>query len=111
MVSYYFLPNEFTFITGENTKLVSGKYAIMGCAVLGLVAGLLIGGFTDYYTSNEYTPTQELAEACIQGAAINIIHGLALGYLSTIIPIISISGKIIFIFFNFLSFSYYFLFF
>jgi len=60
-----------------------------------LVSGLLIGGFTDYYTSNEFTPTQDLARSCIQGAAINIIQGLALGYLSTIIPIISIAGIII----------------
>jgi len=64
--------------------------------MLGLVSGLLIGGFTDYYTSNEFAPTQELARSCIQGAAINIIQGLALGYLSTIIPIISIASKLIF---------------
>ena len=94
LVSFYFLPYEFTFITGENSTLVSGKYPIMACAILGLVSGLMIGGFTDYYTSNEYGPTQELARSCIQGSAINIIQGLALGYLSTIIPIMSIAGKI-----------------
>ena len=101
LVSYYFLPNEFTFITGENTTLVSGKYPIMACAILGLVSGLMIGGFTDYYTSNEYSPTQELARSCIQGSAINIIQGLALGYLSTIIPITSIASKIKFFILNF----------
>lgn len=92
-VSMYFLPNEFSFIVGENEKLVSGRYPIMACAILGLISGLMIGGFTDYYTSNEFSPTQELAKSCIQGSAINIIQGLALGYLSTIIPIVSIAGK------------------
>jgi len=93
-VSYYFLPETFTFITGETSvALTSTKNGVMICAMLGLVSGLLIGGFTDYYTSNEFTPTQEIAISCIQGAAINIIQGLALGYLSTIIPIISIASK------------------
>jgi len=95
-VSYYFLPETFTFVTGENLSVTSTKNGVMICAMLGLVSGLLIGGFTDYYTSNEFAPTQELARSCIQGAAINIIQGLALGYLSTIIPIISIASKLIF---------------
>jgi H(+)-translocating pyrophosphatase len=96
VVSYYFLPETFTFVTGDAVPLVSGRYAVMACAMLGLVAGLIIGGFTDYYTSNEFSPVQDLAKSCIQGSAINIIQGLALGYLSTIIPICAISGKIFF---------------
>lgn len=39
-------------------------------------------------TSYSYRPVQELAESCRTGAATNIIYGLALGYLSTIIPVI-----------------------
>lgn len=96
LVSYFFLPLEFSFIHGEGAEQAifsSGKFAVMSCAILGLVSGLIIGAFTDYYTSNEYEPTQELAAACVQGAAINIIHGLALGYLSCIIPISSIASK------------------
>jgi inorganic pyrophosphatase len=46
------------------------------------------------YTSNAYSPVQELAEACVMGAAPNIILGLALGYMSTIIPILCIAGTI-----------------
>ena len=42
---------------------------------------------TEYYTSQENRPTQELAEACEYGGAPNIINGLALGYLSCVIPI------------------------
>lgn len=94
LVSYYFLPDTFSFVTGQdNIEVLATKNGVMICAMLGLVSGMIIGRFTDYYTSNEYTPTQDLARSCIQGAAINIIQGLALGYLSTIIPIICIAGK------------------
>ena len=58
------------------------------CSVAGLVAGCLIGFVTEYYTSHSYSPVREVANACTTGAATNIIYGLALGHLSTIIPII-----------------------
>lgn len=59
--------------------------------VVGLWAGLLIGYITEYYTSNKYSPVLQLIESCRMGAAPNIILGLALGYMSTIIPIFSIA--------------------
>ena len=46
---------------------------------------------TEYYTSQENRPTQELAEACEYGGAPNIINGLALGYLSCVIPILCLA--------------------
>jgi H(+)-translocating pyrophosphatase len=58
------------------------------CSTSGLVVGLLIGLLTEYYTSNNYKPVQEVAESCKTGAATNIIYGLALGYLSNIFPVI-----------------------
>jgi len=58
------------------------------CTFSGLVVGLLVGLLTEYYTSNNYQPVQEVAESCKTGAATNIIYGLALGYLSCIIPVI-----------------------
>lgn len=54
-------------------------------------SGLLIGYFTEYMTSHSYTPVREVAKACGTGAATNIIYGLALGYLSTIVPIVAIA--------------------
>jgi inorganic pyrophosphatase len=65
----------------------------MICALGGLYAGLLIGFFTDYYTSKKHGPTISLAHACKSGAAINIIHGLSLGYVSCIIPILALCGN------------------
>jgi inorganic pyrophosphatase len=58
------------------------------CTLSGLIVGLCIGLLTEYYTSNAYTPVQEVANSCSTGAATNIIYGLALGYLSCVIPVI-----------------------
>lgn len=64
------------------------------CVASGLWSGFIIGWVTEIYTSNAYSPVQELAEACVIGAAPNIILGLALGYMSTIIPILCIAVTI-----------------
>jgi H(+)-translocating pyrophosphatase len=97
-LSYWGLPESFTFVAGEGADEIifqSTRWGVMTCALLGLYAGLIIGYFTDYFTSNAHHPTQELASACAEGgAAINIINGLALGYLSCIIPILSIAVTI-----------------
>lgn len=52
---------------------------------------MIIGGFTEYMTSHTYAPVRELAGSCRTGAATNVIYGLALGYLSTIVPVICIA--------------------
>ncbi len=57
----------------------------------GLIAGVLIGWLTEYYTSDDYKPTKRLAESSKTGAATTIIEGIALGYLSTALPIIIIT--------------------
>jgi len=68
------------------------------CAVsimLGLWSGLIIGYVTEYYTSASYTPVREIAETQKQSAATGIIYGLALGYLSCIIPVICLGVTIL----------------
>jgi len=61
------------------------------CSVCGLWAGFIIGYYTEYMTSHSYGPVRELANSCETGAATNIIYGLALGYESVIVPIISLA--------------------
>jgi len=93
----YTLPEEFSFITGEGKSQLIFKatnFGVMICAETGLIAGLTIGFLTDYYTSNAHSPTRDLVDACRSGAAINIIQGLALGYMSCIIPILAIATTI-----------------
>lgn len=62
---------------------------------MGLISGLIIGYSTDYYTSNAHYPVQEMSAACSQGPAINIIYGLALGYNSTLVPVVLLAITII----------------
>ncbi|GKF16964.1 pyrophosphate-energized vacuolar membrane proton pump [Tanacetum coccineum] len=61
------------------------------CVCVGLWAGLIIGFVTEYYTSNAYSPVQDVADSCRTGAATNVIFGLALGYKYVIIPIFAIA--------------------
>lgn len=61
----------------------------------GLIAGILIGFFTEYYTSDTYSPTQKLAETTKTGAGTLIIGGLSLGMVSTAIPVIIVSISVL----------------
>ena len=66
------------------------------CSVLsGLIAGVVIGKATEYYTSHSYRPTQKLAESSATGPATVIISGVGLGMLSTAIPVLAIAAAII----------------
>ncbi|MFA7682510.1 MAG: sodium-translocating pyrophosphatase [Candidatus Peribacteraceae bacterium] len=58
--------------------------------ISGLIVGVIIGMITEYYTSDHYRPVKELAEAAKTGAATTIISGLALGYISTFLPVLFI---------------------
>merc|ERR1719359_2699833 len=70
----------------EGGSVVSWWYCCLSI-MLGLWSGLIIGFVTEYYTSHSYTPVREIAETQKQSAATGIIYGLALGYLSCIIPV------------------------
>ena len=65
----------------------------------GLVAGVLIGKATEYYTSDTYKPTQELSGKSQTGSATIIIGGLGLGMLSTALPILIVAVCILLAFF------------
>ena len=82
----------------DKTIFNVSQWSIIICCILGLYSGLIIGYFTDFWTSNSSSPVMELAESCKKGAAINVINGLALGYYSCAIPVICITGTIFFAF-------------
>ena len=63
--------------------------------VVGLLAGVIIGKATEYYTSQSYKPTQKVAESSKTGPATVIISGLGLGMLSTAIPVVTVGCAII----------------
>ena len=62
--------------------------------ITGLVAGVIIGQSTEYYTSHSYKPTQKLAESSKTGPATVIISGVGLGMISTAIPVVTIAVAI-----------------
>lgn len=95
-VAFIGLPYEFNVGNAPEVKLVRYYYCFF-CSACGLWSGLTIGLFTEYYTSygdvkkKEANPVTELVDQCESGAAMNLISGLALGFLSTGIPAICIA--------------------
>nr|CAD1825802.1 unnamed protein product [Ananas comosus var. bracteatus] len=98
LVSWLALPYKFTIFNFGAQKKVT-NWQLFFCVAIGLWAGLVIGFVTEYFTSNAYSPVQDVADSCRTGAATNVIFGLALGYKSVIIPIFAIAVSI------FVSFS------
>ncbi len=63
--------------------------------IAGLFAGVVIGQATEYYTSDEYSPTKGIAKQCTMGPATAVIDGMAVGMHSTAIPVITIVAAIL----------------
>jgi len=79
------LPSQFTVGSVTYTSL-----GVFIATVAGLVAGVLIGRFTEYYTSADYEPVKIIARSSQTGTATNIIEGFITGMLSTVLPILVI---------------------
>ena len=76
--------------------LVDINYYYLFFAMLaGLVAGVAIGFFTEYFTSDNYRPTRKLADSTQTGSATTIISGLSLGMLSTVVPVLIVAAAVI----------------
>ena len=63
--------------------------------ISGLLAGVIIGKVTEYYTSHSYKPTRKLAESSQTGPATVIINGVGLGMISTAVPVVTIAAAIL----------------
>lgn len=75
----------------QNDVQSSRYYHPYICAITGLISGLLVAAFTEFVTSHSYKPVRELAKTCRAGPASNVTLGLALGYMSTSLPVIFIA--------------------
>jgi K(+)-stimulated pyrophosphate-energized sodium pump len=80
----------FGIFTAVATYYLDYDWRIWGAAVIGLVAGVIIGVTTDYFTSEDKAPVTKTAEASKSGPAINIITGFSYGLRSIILPLIGI---------------------
>ncbi len=79
------LPESFP-LGAETIQSIQVFYA----TIAGLVVGVVIGLLTEYYTSFDFKPTQEVSQASETGSATNIIEGLGLGMKSTVLPVLVI---------------------
>jgi len=70
-------------------------WGVFGSVVAGLMAGVIIGQSTEYFTSDGYKPTQGIATQAQQGPATVIIEGMAVGMFSTWLPVLTIVAGII----------------
>jgi K(+)-stimulated pyrophosphate-energized sodium pump len=73
--------------------------------VVGLLAGIIIGQSTEYFTSHSYKPTQSVSESAQTGPATVIISGVGLGMVSTAIPVITIAFAILIAFLSAINFD------
>ncbi|HLC65065.1 MAG TPA: sodium-translocating pyrophosphatase [Candidatus Nanoarchaeia archaeon] len=91
-------------IFGASILMAVSSYFLIGffvsdaglfyATISGLVSGIVIGLSAEYYTSNEKGPARSIAEAAKTGAGTNIIAGISVGMLSTIIPVLSVAAAI-----------------
>jgi K(+)-stimulated pyrophosphate-energized sodium pump len=75
------------------------NWGVYFAIISGLVAGVAIGFFTEYFTSDSYKPTKELSDTSVTGPATIIIGGLSLGMVSTILPVIIVGISVLVSFF------------
>lgn len=103
-LSYFIIVNVlpekiiFTDMLYDNAIREITSINIFLSTVIGLAAGILIGYATEFFTGVDYLPVRIIARQSTTGSATNIISGLGLGMLSTIVPILTIAGTIMIVF-------------
>lgn len=73
--------------------------------IAGLLAGIVIGQGTEYFTSHSYKPTRRIAESAETGPATVLISGMGTGFISTVIPVVAIVAAILIAFFSAIRFD------
>ncbi len=77
------------------TQYLFNSLSLFYATLAGLLTTVIIANITDYYTSKNKSPVQEIARASETGAATNIIAGLALGMKTTLLPVLVIVAAIL----------------
>jgi K(+)-stimulated pyrophosphate-energized sodium pump len=79
-----------TYFFGRSYLPADISMGVFWSVTAGLLAGVFVGGITEFYTSHSYGPVRNLAASAKTGAGTALIEGLALGYMSTALPVIVI---------------------
>ncbi len=88
-----FLLSFFLFKGEDAAQLSAAKMRIGAvtpwvCAAVGIVAGIVIGIISEYYTSDAHKPTKNIAQASKEGAALTVTQGMATGMISCMLPVV-----------------------
>lgn len=88
-----FLLSFFLFKGEDAAQLKAAKMNIGAvtpwvCAAVGIVAGIVIGIISEYYTSDAHKPTKNIAQASKEGAALTVTQGMATGMISCMLPVV-----------------------
>ena len=95
LVASYFIINSMLPETWVEAGIQYTSMGVFWATIAGLVAGLLVGKVTEYYTGTGSKPVNSIVKQSETGSATNIIAGLGVGMMSTAIPIILIAAAII----------------
>ena len=77
-------------------QVTAVPWAVLGCVVVGVLSGVIIGKITEYYTGKDKPPAAHIAEQSKTGPATNIIAGLGVGMMSCGYPVLVICAAIFF---------------
>jgi K(+)-stimulated pyrophosphate-energized sodium pump len=86
IVATYFITTGFIYEPFTIGGVTYSGLGVFIATIAGLIAGVLIGQVTEYYTSASYKPTKAIAQQSLTGTATNIIAGISIGLLSTALP-------------------------
>ena len=85
---------QFTPADFEAANFKVGAFSPWIAAAIGIVSGIVIGVFAEYYTSYDYKPTKNISHASKDGPALTITQGLALGMKSSLLPVAVLAAAI-----------------
>ena len=95
VLASYFIIQEMLPATWDFEGVVYTSMGVFWATIAGLVAGLAVGKITEYYTGTGKKPVNSIVRQSETGAATNIIAGLGIGMMSTMIPILLIAAAIL----------------